>query len=208
MPTVLMTGFGPFPGAPFNPTTPLVQKLARLRRSSLLNVTVVPHIFATSYDAVDRDLPELIAKHRPDALLMFGLATRATTMRVELRARNALSSSPDVNAQLPGRHVITLDATDALPMPVPARQLMNAVRAAKVPVKLSYDAGSYLCNYLCWQAVEATQWPHGPRLAAFIHVPLVARFSRSATAKRHFTLADLVRAGERLLVAVAAAVRR
>ncbi len=29
---ILLTGFGPFPGAPFNPTTPLVKRLAALRR--------------------------------------------------------------------------------------------------------------------------------------------------------------------------------
>ena len=27
--TILVTGFGPFPGAPFNPTGPLVKQLAR-----------------------------------------------------------------------------------------------------------------------------------------------------------------------------------
>ena len=29
--TILLTGFGPFPGAPFNPTGPLVTELARAR---------------------------------------------------------------------------------------------------------------------------------------------------------------------------------
>ena len=29
MTTILVTGFGPFPGAPFNPTAPLVERLAR-----------------------------------------------------------------------------------------------------------------------------------------------------------------------------------
>ena len=35
MTTILITGFGPFPGAPVNPTTPLVRHLARLRRPAL-----------------------------------------------------------------------------------------------------------------------------------------------------------------------------
>jgi len=65
MPTVLITGFGPFPGAPVNPTTPLVRKLARLRRPGLANVRLVGHIFATSYSAVDRELPRLVARHKP-----------------------------------------------------------------------------------------------------------------------------------------------
>src|SRR5437762_13061544 len=99
MTTVLVTGFGPFPGAPFNPTGPLVERLARLRRPALGDVTIVPHVFQTSYAAVDRELPELIARHKPDALLMFGLAPRAKALRIETRARNALTLLPDVSGQ-------------------------------------------------------------------------------------------------------------
>ena len=57
--TILVTGFGPFPGAPFNPTGPLVERLARLRRPGLADMKIVAHVFPTSYAAVDRDLPKL-----------------------------------------------------------------------------------------------------------------------------------------------------
>ena len=95
MPTILITGFGPFPGAPFNPTEALVRSLARLRRTALSDTTLAFHIFTTSYAAVDRDLPALIARHRPDMLLMFGLAARTRTLRIATRARNALALLPD-----------------------------------------------------------------------------------------------------------------
>ncbi|HKN09806.1 MAG TPA: pyroglutamyl-peptidase I, partial [Pseudomonadota bacterium] len=36
--TVLITGFGPFPGAPFNPTEPLAQELARRPHPAFANV--------------------------------------------------------------------------------------------------------------------------------------------------------------------------
>ena len=73
-PRILITGFGPFPGAPYNPTVPLVKRLTQLRRPALDNVELTSHIFHVTYDTVDRELPELIAKVRPQALLMFGLA--------------------------------------------------------------------------------------------------------------------------------------
>ncbi|MGB7694559.1 MAG: pyroglutamyl-peptidase I, partial [Pseudolabrys sp.] len=66
--TILVTGFGPFPGAPFNPTGLLAQRVTRARRPALADVKIVTHIFPTSYAAVDRELPALIAKHKPDAL--------------------------------------------------------------------------------------------------------------------------------------------
>ena len=173
--TILVTGFGPFPGAPFNPTGPLVQRLARLRRPCLANVKIVPHIFPTSYAAVDRDLPKLLARHKPDALLMFGLAPRAKAIRIETRARNSVSLLPDAGGIALRRLTIAAGGPAALAMPAPAHRLLAAVRAASVPATLSRDAGRYLCNYLCWRATEAAGKKGGPQVAAFIHVPKVRR---------------------------------
>jgi pyroglutamyl-peptidase len=137
MPTILVTGFGPFPGAPFNPTAPLVNRLARLRRPG---VTIVPHVFATSYATVDRELPKLIAKHKPDALLMFGLATRARRLRIETRAQNALALRPDAGGKV-RRGAIAAGKPSAMTMPMPAQRLLAAVRKTGLPVRRSRDAG-------------------------------------------------------------------
>src|SRR5262249_56495440 len=89
--TALITGFGPFPGAPFNPTEALVRRLAARRRPALADVVRVAHVFATRYATVEAELPGLVARHRPDVLLMFGLAARTPGLRIEPRARNAVS---------------------------------------------------------------------------------------------------------------------
>jgi len=88
---ILVTGFEPFPGAPYNPTQPLVARLTKLRRPALDDVELSGHIFPVTYSAVDRQLPELLKKHRPDAMLMFGLAARTSFLRIETRARNAVT---------------------------------------------------------------------------------------------------------------------
>jgi pyroglutamyl-peptidase len=206
MTTILVTGFGPFPGAPFNPTESLVKRLGRMRRPALSDVTVVTHVFQTSYETVDRELPKLIARHRPDALLMFGLAPRAKTLRIETRARNALAHLPDASGRSLHRNVIVKGGPSAMTLPAQARHLFAAGRNARIPLVFSRDAGRYLCNYLCWRAAEAAQ--DGPRVASFIHVPLVARFARRSGKRRHLTFDDLSRAGSRFLVAVAVAARR
>ena len=209
MTTLLITGFGPFPGAPFNPTTPLVKRLARLRRPGLADVRIVGHVFPTSYAAVDRDLPALIARHKPDALLMFGLATRAKRVRIETRARNALALLPDVKGATVHRAKIAPGGPVARTMPAPAMRLLNAARTASVPVMLSRDAGRYLCNYLCWRAAEAAAANGGPRLAAFVHVPPLPRVPRPRRpGKPRLSGDDLMRAGARVLMALAAAARR
>lgn len=197
--TILITGFGPFPGAPVNPTGPLVRALKRSAR--LPGVKLPAHVFEAGYAAVDRDLPKLIKRHKPDALLMFGLATRARLLRVETLARNAVSVRPDVGGTTLRRRTIVPGAPATLTMPVPARALLSALRKAQVPARLSRDAGDYLCNYLCWRAAEAAARKNGPRLAAFIHVPPMRRGSK-------LTPDALARAGSRVLATLAAAARR
>src|SRR5258705_10605907 len=88
---ILVTGFGPFPGAPFNPTQPLVARLVRLRRPALRDVELSGHIFPVTYTPVDRELPELLASRQPHALLMFGLASRTPHLPVQTRPPNALT---------------------------------------------------------------------------------------------------------------------
>ena len=87
---VLITGFGPFPGAPFNPSALLVKALARRRRPALADIELTTHVFATSYAAVDRDLPKLLAQ-KPDVVLLFGFAGRRRHLCIETRARNAVT---------------------------------------------------------------------------------------------------------------------
>src|ERR1043165_5975807 len=88
---ILITGFGPCPGAPYNPTMPLVKRLCRLRRPAFSDVELSGHIFPVTYAAVDRELPQLLGQRRPHALLMFGLASRTRHLRIETRARNAVT---------------------------------------------------------------------------------------------------------------------
>jgi pyroglutamyl-peptidase len=192
--TILLTGFGPFPGAPFNPTGPLVEALARRRRTP--GVRRVAHIFRTSYAAVDRELPALIARERPDVVIMFGLAQRTRHLRVETCARNMRSRHADAAGLRPTESMIAPDGPAMLALRAPARRLVAAARRAGVRTALSHDAGSYLCNYLCWRASEAAGKPKGPRLVAFVHVPHVRRASRASGA---LTAGDLVKAGEAII---------
>jgi pyroglutamyl-peptidase len=208
MSTILVTGFGPFPGAPFNPTGPLVQRLALLRRPSLADVKIIAHVFPTSYAAVDGELPELMARYKPDALLMFGLAPRARTLRVETRARNSVMLLADASGAGLARHAIDPGGPAAIALPAPARHMLAAARAARVPVALSRDAGRYLCNYLCWRAAEAAAKPGGPTIAAFVHVPPTGRKMQPRAGRPRLSADDLVRAGTRLIMVIAATLRR
>jgi len=207
--TVLVTGFGPFPGAPFNPTEPLVRRIAKLRRPVLAGTKIVVHVFAASYAAVDRDLPTLLAEHKPDALLMFGLAPRAKTLRVETRARNAMKLLMDVAGYTPLRGVIAQGGHSTLKIPAPVVALFAAVRGTRIPIVRSHDAGTYLCNYLCWRVSETGSKSKRPQLAAFIHVPpLHVRSRPRKVTKKRPTLDELARTASLLLIALVTSARR
>ncbi len=209
--TILLTGFGPFPGAPFNPSGTLVRELARIRRPAFDGFRLVDHVFQTSYEAVDRELPQLLEQHHPAALLMFGLTARTKYVRIETRARNARARlTPDISGQLPAGYAIDPDRPAALRLHAPALHLLAAARRVRVPAAVSRDAGRYLCNYLCWRAVEATASLNPPPLVSFVHVPLIRRTPRPRARLRSRTplaMPDLIRAGEAVIQAAIAALR-
>jgi pyroglutamyl-peptidase len=206
---ILVTGFGPFPGAPYNPTQPLVARLTRLRRPALSDVELSSHIFPVTYKAVDRELPLALAKHKPHALLMFGLASRTGYLRVETRARNAVTMLwPDADKSRARKRSIADGASAQMFGPHTAK-LLRSARSSGIDARASRDAGSYLCNYLSWRAIEAVDADNGPRLAAFIHIPPLAR--GGATRRKGFpriTLEELVDAGEAMLLEMVRLARR
>jgi pyroglutamyl-peptidase len=206
---ILVTGFGPFPGAPHNPTQPLVARLMRLRRPALDDVELSGHIFPVTYTAVDRELPLALAQHKPQALLMFGLAGRTGYLRIETRARNAVTMLWPDAAQTRVRKGSIADGADAQRFGPHTAKLLRAARATGIDARASRDAGSYLCNYLSWRAIEAVDEVNGPRLAAFIHIPPLAR---SGAARRkgspRITLEELVDAGEAMLMEMVRLARR
>ena len=199
---ILITGFGPFPGAPFNPSAALANALARRRRPALAGIDRVVHVFATTYASVDRDLPKLFAqKPKPDIVLMFGVAGRRHQLCIETRARNAVSLLfPDASGRKPRHGVIKLRGPATLMGNAPFARL-----AGVAGTRLSRDAGRYLCNYVYWRALEHAR---GTRpLVQFVHIPPVSSKPRRRRSGKPPTLAQLLKPAEAILIALIAASR-
>jgi pyroglutamyl-peptidase len=132
---------------------------------------------------------------------MFGLAARTSWVRIETRARNAVTMLwPDADHTRVRRGSIAGSA-DAMTFGPHTAKLLRAALATGVDARTSRNAGSYLCNYLSWRAIEAVNGGRGPRLAAFIHVPLLAREGTSSPrGTSRLTLEELVDAGEAILM--------
>jgi pyroglutamyl-peptidase len=205
MTRVVIAGFGPFPGAPINPSALLVKALARRRRPALAGVERVTHVFSTSYAAVDRDLPKLLALD-PDIVLVFGLAGRREQLCIETRARNAVSLTfPGADRCRPLQGAIVIGKPRSLRGNAPFATLLGAARE-KFPSRLSHDAGRYLCNYAYWRSLQEAK--HGRPLVQFVHIPPVRFAPERRSRKARSCFGRLVRAGEAILIALIAASRR
>ena len=164
---------------------PLVTRLTQLRRPAFADVELTGHIFHVTYATVDRELPELIAKHRPQALLMFGLADRTAHVRIETRARNAVTTlCPDADRNHARKGSI-VGGADAMMFGPHTAKLLRAAVGTGIDARASRDAGSYLCNYLSWRAIEA------------VDAATMARASPPSSTSRCWRAAALAAQGQR-----------
>ena len=205
-----IAGFGPFPGAPINPSALLVRgACAAGGGRPWPGSTRTAHVFATTYAAVDRDLPKLFAA-KPDIVLMFGLAGRRRQLCIETRARNAVSVLfPDASGHRPQarRHC--------------ARRAAIAPRQRAVRAPSRRGAGKRDCRHGCRAMPDAicattpigrpcNARTAGEPLIAFVHIPPVRLAPRGGGAANTVCrrLRRLVDAAEALLIALIAASRR
>jgi pyroglutamyl-peptidase len=207
MPTILLTGFGPFPSAPDNPSGQIARKLAATQRPAFAGTKRIAHVFTTTYAAVDQELPALIHRHRPDAIVMFGFSARTKNFRIELQARNRLLTLfPDAAGFSPRTQTIRSAGPAFLRGRAPFARLLAAARSTGMAAALSRNAGSYVCNYCYWRAVDGIELP---KIIVFVHVPKTRKGARPASrsGQRPPGLAHLVKAGEAVLAAVVAGLR-
>jgi pyroglutamyl-peptidase len=167
---LLVTGFGPFPGVPHNPTEALVASLDG-RRAGRLRVD--GRVLDVSFAGGASRLSALLAG-RPEAVLMFGVARGAGEVRVEAQAVNrAQADLPDVEGRVAGGGPVdaALAVDHVLRSAVDVDALAAMLQASGVPARVSDDAGRYVCNamYLHALAWAATSDPPVP--CVFVHVP-------------------------------------
>jgi pyroglutamyl-peptidase len=210
MHAALVIGFGPFPGAPRNPSADLVRTLGRRRRPTLAGEKVVTAVLPTTYSAIEQELPALLRTYNPDVVLFFGLASRTNHIRIETRAVNAaMRIHPDAARRVFGARPLVAGAPAELMVRAPVQRLLAAARSARVSARLSRDAGRYICNASLFATLHEVKKNARPRLVAFIHIPATrAPLPADRRRKKRPSLAALVRAGEAVLAALFAAARR
>lgn len=170
----LLTGFGPFPGAPRNASSLLIDELAHLARGRLPGYAVHAETLPTEWRAGPARLDALLREFDPAIALHFGVSHRARGFVVETRARNARQDICDACGAAPDAQVIVEHGPDELPATLPTGLIVERLRRLGLPVELSRDAGGYLCNAVLYHSLSEARSRDARGLGArrgFIHIP-------------------------------------
>jgi pyroglutamyl-peptidase len=199
---ILVTGFGPFPGAKSNPTGTLIRRLETEKpRFARLGIALVLEILPTIFAEVAPRLEALERSQRPDAILHLGLATRRKVLCVETRAVNRVNLLRfDMRKTSAKSRAVLAGAPPILRARFPAPQIAAALSRANIPSRLSIHAGRYVCNQTFYLSLALSP----AKAIGFIHVPRPA----SAGAAGRPSLDDLTRAVRIAILVTATSVRR
>ncbi len=171
---ILVTGFGPFPGAPQNASSLLAEALAKGASRRLPGYAIYAETLPTEWHRGPARLAELLSELDPVVSVHFGVSHRARGFVVETRARNTRQDSLDACGAAPGEACISSDGPVELTATLPTTLIAERLRRRGLPVQLSRDAGAYLCNAVMYCALdharrreESARAPRG----GFIHIP-------------------------------------
>jgi pyroglutamyl-peptidase len=168
--TVLITGFGPFPGVPVNATMRLVPELAERATRAFAGIRIATAILPTEWLAAPQRLAQLLGEIRPDLALHFGVSGRARGFEIETRACNRCAATPDASGALPPLGAVREGGAEHQRAALPVQYLVARLRRRGIPAFVSRDAGDYLCNATLYHSLARAREMPGRRVG-FIHVP-------------------------------------
>lgn len=170
-PTIVLTGFGPFPGVPINATQTLVPRLANATRTLFPAHDTVVEILPTQWVEAPSRLRKLIDTGNVVLVLHFGVSQDAKGFQLELVSRNLQTSLHDAVGDLPLSVRVVEGGPDLLATTVPSERIAARLMGIDLPCTTSDNAGTYLCNALLYHSLSAARSAPVPHMAGFVHVP-------------------------------------
>lgn len=212
-PTVLVTGFEPFAGAPVNPSGEVARRLAELGHP---DCRIVADVLPVSFARAASLLAAAIEAHDPDIVIALGLAESRHAITPERVAINLADARiADNDGDQPRDAPIEPNGPAARFTGLPVKAIAHDIDAAGIEADVSLSAGSYVCNHVFYElmgiveqrAVAAPTEVGGaaaarPLRAGFIHVPATPQLGGSPA----FTLDELER-GIRIAISTTLATR-
>src|SRR5687768_14463650 len=143
LPVILLTGFEPF-GRERLPN-PSYEAIDDLHFKQFNGYRLVSTQLKVVWGAPLKELQQLMADTRPVAVFSFGQGG-ASGFALETRASNRRGASFDNNQQLPTEPLIVADGPEQFAASTNCQALWEKLAEAGYPVRLSSNAGRYLCE--------------------------------------------------------------
>ncbi len=166
---VLVTGFGPYRDVDRNPSGLVAEQL---NGSVIDGYEVLGAVLPVSFRRALELVPMLLLEHRPAVALHLGLSLGAAELRVERVAINLMDSEKgDVDGYRPRDQPIVPGGPAAYFATIPTRRVVEELRGMGIPARLSYSAGTFLCNCVMYISLHTIAANGLNALSGFIHVP-------------------------------------
>jgi pyroglutamyl-peptidase len=170
-PTILLTGFGPFPGVDSNATAELIPELAAAVREKFAQHDVIGEVLPVEWSRAPQVLKRLLSGAKAVLALHFGVAPEAKGFQIELVGRNVRGPRHDATGELPSCEPVVMHGPALLASTLPAERIIARLARGGFPCCTSNNAGNYLCNALLYHSLTAARAQPTPFLSGFIHVP-------------------------------------
>lgn len=167
---LLITGFDPFGGACINPSWEAVKLLPERIGDWTLHKLELPTVFSQAAELAIRAAERI----RAQGILCVGQAGGRDALTPELVAINLRHATiPDNLGQQPTDEPICKDGPCAYFATLPVRKMAAAIEKAGLPARVSYSAGTFVCNDLFYTLRH--QFEHTEVGVAFFHVPYLPK---------------------------------
>lgn len=169
--TVVLTGFGSFPGITRNASIPVIEGLASIARDAYPTIDFVSDILPVDWQEAPRRIDDLISAHNPVLALHFGVSNRTSGFVIEEVAYNEAHTHADARGSLHSTSPLVPGGRPSRKTTLPARTILETLKRAGLPAALSRDPGRYLCNAVMYKSLchARTRKPH--LRSGFIHIP-------------------------------------
>lgn len=166
MKKLLITGFEPFGGEEINPSWEAVSLLPDRINEYEITKLLIPVVFGVAADRVIEAAAEIC----PDVIISVGQAGGRDAITPELLGINLrYASIPDNEGNQPKDEPIRAGGENAYFSTLPVRKMVEAINAAKIPSRVSYSAGAYVCNDLYYTLLS--HFGESSTRVGFIHIP-------------------------------------
>jgi pyroglutamyl-peptidase len=170
-PTILVTGFGPFPDMPVNASARLIADISAAAPTRFPRIRCVSAVLPTEWHEAPRRLGALVARHAPSVAVHFGVSSSIAGFAVERLACNEWRYTPDATGALPPTDVLRHDGPPSRETRLPVTKIVDRLTALGLPVCVSDDAGRYLCNAVLYHSLGHAEASHSPMTSGFVHIP-------------------------------------